>query len=559
MIDSTFKYITILLLLIITHNATVYAAGIASAHPLATKAGVDTLKAGGNAFDAAVAVSAMLGVVEPYASGLGGGGFYLFYIAKQKRFVFIDAREVAPLASHRDMYLDKDGDVIANASVDGPLSAGIPGVVAALEHISKRYGKLTFKQNLQGAIQVAKAGFPVDKAYRRLAKLRQSVLSSYPQSAAIFLKNNQPPALGELLVQKDLANTLTTIANKGARAFYYGELAQELVTAVRSSGGIWQLKDLANYQLVEREPIMITLGSSTLYSAPPPSSGGIALGQILGQLEALPLETMPSVDAEASNIHFAIETMRRAYRDRALYLGDGDFVKVPTPLLLSPNYVQGLIASIHPSKASKSDNFSTSTNKNKSHHTTHFSIVDDEGNMVATTLSTNYPFGSGFVAGNSGILLNDEMDDFAIKPNTPNVYGLIGSDANAIAPKKRMLSSMSPAILITPNRAVILGTPGGSRIITTVLLGVMAALEGRTAQEIVSQKRFHHQFLPDTVFVEQGAISITNREKLAQIGHTITQQPDWGNMQVVILHKNGKIDAASDNRGIGTSWVGKIQ
>lgn len=552
----------LVLFLIITSHHNVLAAGtagIATAHPLATKAGVEILQTGGNAFDAAVAISAMLGVVEPYSSGIGGGGFYLFYIAKQDRYVFIDAREKAPSGAHKDMYLDDKGEVIANISINGPLSAGIPGIVAALEHISERYGKNTLKQNLQASIKVAEDGFEVNRVYKKLAKWRESALNQYPLSQQTFLPLNKVPAIGEVIKQKDLAKTLTIIANDGADAFYKGKIAKEMVSAVQQAGGIWQLQDLANYQVIEREPIKIKLGSNTLYSAPLPSSGGIVLAQMLQQLAALPIKTMPEAHTEAKNIHFIIEAMRRAYRDRAVYLGDSDFVKVPVEQLLSPNYAKGLTASIHPNKASKSSAFSVTIDSNKSHHTTHFSIVDSEGNKVATTLSINYPFGSGFIAGKTGVLLNDEMDDFVAKPNTANVYGLVGGKANAIEPNKRMLSSMSPSILTMPDKTVILGTPGGSRIITMVLLGVMAALEGKNAQEIVNQKRFHHQFLPDEVSMENNAISKVNQAKLSALGHTLKQRSDWGNMQLVIEHKNTKVESASDNRGVGLSWVGQIK
>ncbi len=526
-------------------------AGIATAHPQATKAGADIINNGGNAFDAAVAITAALGVVEPYSSGIGGGGFYLMYLSKEKRTIFLDARERAPFAGHSDMYLDDQKNVIAGSSVNGPLAAGIPGIPAALDYLSKKYGKNTLAENLASSIELAEKGFNVDEIYRRLAEFRLPVLTQYPHSNNLFLINGKVPQKGALIKQQELANTLRHLARNGRDGFYKGEVAAELIKSVKQNGGIWQQRDLDSYVLVERSPITLKMDAGTLYSAPPPSSGGVAIVQILQQLKELDAQGKSKQQQQ----HLLIETMRRSYRDRAIYLGDTDFVKVPLNKLLSQNYAAGLAASINPEKASKSTWFSAKRDGAGGNHTTHFSVVDKQGNIISATLSINYPFGSGFVAGNTGVLLNDEMDDFVAKPDVPNVYGLVGGKANAIEGGKRMLSSMSPSILVQPNRTVVLGTPGGSRIITMVLNGLLLAMQGASAKEIVEEKRIHHQFLPDTVFFEKDVFNKEEEKYLKDKGHVLQMNNAWGNMQTVIVYNNGKTNAASDSRGIGTVWT----
>ncbi len=545
-----------LMIVVLALTPKVYAEAIATAHPLATQAGVEVFDQGGNAFDAAVAITAALAVAEPYSSGLGGGGFYLLYISSENRYVFLDAREKAPLKAHRDMYLDSDKNVIPNLSIDGPLSAGIPGIPAALEHLSTRYGKQSMAQNLQSAIAIAENGFRVDGVYHRLAKWRLPVLQKYPNSAKAFLIQNELPKIGDLIVQPDLAKTLKQMADKGADGFYKGAVADAMIQAVQQNGGIWQHQDLLDYEVVEREPIDIKFKNARLISAPPPSSGGIAIAQILNQLEQMTHSSNPALKPDVKQTHALIESMRRAYRDRAIYLGDSDFVDIPIEQLISKTYAAGLVASIHPEKASKSAWFSANIDPRGGNHTTHFSITDKHGNSVAATLSVNYPFGSCFVAGNTGILLNDEMDDFVAKAGEPNVYGLVGGTANAIKPGKRMLSSMSPTILEQPDRTVILGTPGGSRIITMVLQGLLTAMDGGSAVEIVNRRRLHHQFLPDMVALEPNTLSEETIKDLQAMGHNIKQQDrTWGNMQAIVHYKDGTVEAASDSRGIGTSWV----
>ena len=529
------------------------AAAIATAHPLATRAAEEILQAGGNAFDAAVAATATLAVVEPYGSGIGGGGFWLLHRARDGFETMIDGRERAPLAAHRDMYLDDMGEVIKGASIDGPLAAGIPGVPAAMEYISNNYGVLSLAQNLQPAIRAARQGFAVDEHYRRMARFRLKALQASPAAASIFLDNNQVPEAGYIIRQDELANTLRLIAEQGADGFYQGELAVKLVDGNRAAGGIWSLKDLKQYRVIERQPIRGEYRGMSITSAAPPSSGGIALVEILNQLAAYSLETMSRPQAT----HLVVEAMRRAYRDRAEYLGDTDFVSVPVKRLTSPEYAAGLRAGIHPGKATPSDLLPGIANEPAGKDTTHFSIIDHQGNRVAATLSINYPFGACFVPPGTGVLLNDEMDDFSAKPGTPNVYGLVGAEANAIEPGKRMLSSMTPTFLETDERIAVLGTPGGSRIITMVLQGALAFYRGDAAQQIVDLPRYHHQYLPDVVFHEPDALSENIQQQLADMGHQLKiGTSTWGNMQAVIKNKSdGSASAASDRRGVGTSSV----
>ncbi|MBC6413335.1 MAG: gamma-glutamyltransferase [Chromatiales bacterium] len=527
---------------------------IATAHPLATAAGKEILNQGGNAFDAAIAVAATLAVVEPYSSGLGGGGFWLLQRSNGST-VMIDAREKAPLAAHAKLYLDDDGQLIEGASVNGPLAAGIPGAPAGLAYLAEHYGRLELAQSLAAAIKIAQDGFTVDQIYRKMVARRLDALRASPDAADIFLVNNEIPNLGERIIQKDLADTMQLLAQKGAAGFYEGAVAEKLVTSVRDNGGIWSLTDLAQYQIVERQPIRINYYDTEIISATLPSSGGILLGIIFNTLEKLnAYQANPT-----TQIHYAVEVMRRAYHDRARYLGDMDFVDVPIARLLSDVYAGELARSIDSHRATPSLELSEITkNIPESEKTTHYSIIDADGNRVAATLSINYAFGSGFVAKDTGILLNDEMDDFVAKPGVPNLYGLVGSTANEIAAGKRMLSSMSPTFVDDGKRLAILGTPGGSRIITMVLLAIMRFMEGDSATGIVSARRYHHQYLPDEISFEPGSLSVDTQRALVNLGHKL--QPydgTYGNMQIVIWdYGRNKMDAASDPRGIGEAWIG---
>jgi gamma-glutamyltranspeptidase/glutathione hydrolase len=526
------------------------AAAIATAHPLATEAGHEILRQGGNAFDAAVAVSAVLAVVEPYSSGLGGGGFWLLHRASDGFETMVDGRERAPLAAHRDLYLDAEGKVIPRLSIDGPLAAGIPGEPAALAHISEKYGQLPLSDALAPAIRIADKGFPVDGYYLRMAAWRLKVLKSWQDSAAILLKQGELPAEGDMIRQADLAKTLRRLAESGFDGFYRGDLAKQLVDGVRAAGGIWSLKDLESYQVRERVPIQGEYMGLKITSAAPPSSGGIALVTMLNILQGF---NLPSLQ-EPQKTHIIIEAMRRAYRDRADYLGDPDYVDIPVEALTHPWYAAGLARDIQMDRASRSLGHAK---HEEGEDTTHFSILDSEGNRVAATLSINYPFGSGFIVPGTGVLLNDEMDDFSASPGVPNVYGLVGAEANAIEGGKRMLSSMSPTFVESEQQLAVLGTPGGSRIITMVLLGILEMAEEKGPKEWVSRPRFHHQYLPDHIQFEYDAFDEKLQEQLTSMGHVLKPlQRPYGNMQALLWNKkSGNVAAASDPRGIGASKI----
>ncbi len=527
---------------------------ISSAHPLATRAGMEVLGAGGNAFDAAVAVSAALAVVEPYSSGLGGGGFWLLHRSRDGFEVVVDGRERAPLAATRNMYLDSAGEVIPDLSVNGALAAGIPGEPAALVHIAERYGRLPLQRSLLPAVRLARDGFEVDEHYRRLAGLRLVAMQDDPETARIFLDTDEVPDIGERILQPGLADTLEALGRAGLDGFYRGTVAKRLVEGVRAAGGIWTAQDLEQYRVVEREPVRGEYQGMQVVSVPPPSSGGVVLLSMLNILSGFPLDEYDAV----TRTHLIIESMRRAYRDRAEYLGDSDFVPVPVARLLGQAHADTMRASINKAKATPSASLGGYATDPGGQDTTHLSILDSDGNRVAATLSINYPFGACIVPPGTGVLLNNEMDDFSIKPGVPNLYGLVGAEANAIAPGKRPLSSMTPVFAEDDSGVAILGTPGGSRIITMVLLGVLDLSAGNPPASWVSLPRYHHQFLPDVVQYEPGALGEGLSEALAARGHTL--QPldsPYGNMQAIYWDRNsGRVFAASDPRGGGESRVG---
>jgi gamma-glutamyltranspeptidase/glutathione hydrolase len=529
-------------------------AAIASAHPLATQAGMDILDQGGNAFDAAVAVAASLGVVEPYSAGLGGGGFWLIHDAKTDNNLFIDAREKAPAAAHADLYLNKDGSVNRDTAVNGALAAGIPGQAAAFIHLSEKYGQLPLKKSLAAAIQQANAGFPVYRHYQKLVSYRLEALKRYPTSANIFLNSEQKiPDVGFLIKQPDLAWTLQQIADNGFDGFYKGESARRLVAGVQAANGIWTLEDLANYNIVERQPIEIEYKGHKIVSAPPPSSGGIAIAAMLNMLSQYELDELNNAD----KTHLIVETMRRAYKDRAEFLGDPDFVDVPTAELISLERAKSYISSIDMNKATSSLSLQGPKNIKEGFHTTHFSVIDKKGNRVSATLSINLPFGSAFTVANTGVVLNNEMDDFSAKPGEPNAYGLVGNAANAIAPNKRPLSSMSPSFVESDDAVALIGTPGGSRIITMVMLGMLEHIDQQPVTDWVGRSRFHHQYLPDVIQHEPNTFSAAEINALERKGHTLKNiGREYGNMQAILWDKKtGTVTAASDPRAFGEAQV----
>ena len=521
---------------------------ISSAHPLATAAGYEILEKGGNAFDAAVAVSAVLSVVEPESSGIGGGGFWLLHDATKNKNVFVDGREEAPAAAHRDMYLDKDGNVNRDLAVNGPLAAGIPGNVAAMTHVINNYGQLTIAQVLAPAIKIAEEGFPAPAKFVRGLKGKKEIMQRYPSTMkAYFINGKDTPQLGDIIVQKDMAKTLKSIAKHGNKGFYQGKVAKRFIKAVKQAGGNWTMQDLANYKIVEREPIYTTYHGKKLITAPPPSSGGIALATMLNVLSGWDLSTMKPDE----RIHLIVESMRRAYRDRSIHLGDPDFFDIPVDMLVNPYYADGLRANIRADKATPSSSLPGLMHFKEGNDTTHFSVIDTAGNLVATTQTVNTPFGSKFIAEGTGVLLNNEMDDFSAKPAEPNAYGLIGGEANSIQPGKRPLSSMTPTFIIGEDDVAVLGTPGGSRIITMVLLGILDYFDGNDVHSWTALPRIHHQYFPDVLFYEPGAISVEAIPGLKARGHQLKElNRTWGNMNAAHWNKKtGESDAATDPRG----------
>ena len=523
---------------------------VASAHPLATEAGVEILRAGGNAFDAAIAVSAALGVVEPFSSGFGGGGFWLLHRAADGKQVMVDGRETAPALAHERMYRDAEDNVIKDASLVGPLAAGIPGMPAGLVHLAEHYGRLPLRRSLEPAIRYAEQGFKVTSRYHRLAAYVTDRLQRYPAAAGIFLQDGNPPRIGYRVRQEALARTIESIAEHGMDGFYRGPVAEQMVREARKHGGIWSLEDLNAYRIVERKPIISRYRDTRIISAPPPSSGGIVMAQALRILEQFDLHAMSNVQRK----HYIIEAMRRAFRDRAVFLGDPDFVDIPVDRLLDESYLEGLALTIDPARATPSDILGNGPVLTQTGtQTTHFSVMDKEGNRVAGTLSVNTLFGACFVAEGTGILFNNEMDDFSAKDNIPNAYGLIGLQANAIAPGKRPLSSMTPTFLEAPGRVGVVGTPGGSRIISMVLLAALDFVDERLPDSWVSLRRFHHQYQPDQVQFEQYGLNEFEQQSLSDLGHELKQiNRRYGNMQAILWDMTeNKVHSASDPRGEG--------
>ena len=526
---------------------------IASAYPLASDAGKEILAKGGNAFDAAVAVAAALTVVEPSSSGLGGGGFFLLRRAKDGLETMIDLREMAPGAATRDMYLDKDGNVIAGLSRDSALAAGIPGEAAGIAHLAKKYGKLPLSVSMAPAIKLAREGFALYPRLRGGMEFKKDAFLKTPDATRVYLVNGEIPELGYVMRQPELAASLELLATKGADGFYKGAFAKKLVAGVRQLGGNWTEADLANYRVVERPPVVGHYRGARIVSGSPPTSGGIALIDALNILEGFDLTKVDKV----TRTHLIVEAMRRVHRDRAVYLGDPDFVEIPVARLISEYYAAGQRASIRMDHATPSASLPGVDASPGGPSTTHFSVIDASGNMVAATITLNFYFGSGLMIPDTGILLNNQMDDFSVKPGVPNGFQLIGADANAIAPKKRPLSSSTPTFVEGPRGLMILGSPGGSYIPGMVILGTLDFMEGKSAQEIVAAPRFHHQFSPDVLQFESDALSADERKELEARGHTLKEGTrKWGNLQVVTWdYKTGKVEAASDPRGAGVGLV----
>jgi gamma-glutamyltranspeptidase/glutathione hydrolase len=521
---------------------------IASAHPLATAAGEDMLSKGGNAFDAAVAVAAALAVVEPYASGLGGGGFFLLQRAADGKRVMLDARERAPGAASASMYVDAQGRAQGRKSVDGPLAAGIPGTPAGIAWLSQKYGRLPLSVTLAPAIRLAREGFPADARYVWAAGFRQQLLSADPVARRVFLDDGKAPAAGFVVRQPELAATLAALVQHGRDGFYTGPVAERMVSGVRAAGGVWTLSDLAGYEVIEREPVVFGYRGARITCTGLPSSGGLVMAQALQILERFPLAQLAPVERD----HLVVEAWRRGYQDRARYLGDPAYSSPPAELA-TPAYADSRAASIDPARATPSEVLDRAyPPMSEGTNTTHFSIADSQGNLVAATLSVNLPFGAGLMAGDTGVLLNNEMDDFTLSASDANAYQLRGSGANFVAPGKRPLSSMTPTFVEDERGTLVLGTPGGSRIISMVMLGILAYVDAPSVDiaALVALPRFHHQYLPDRIEYEPGSFQPGWVAALQAKGHVVQEgRRRWGNMQAVFVdRRTHEASAYSDPR-----------
>lgn len=499
---------------------------VVTAQHLATDVGVDILQRGGNAVDAAVAVGYALAVAWPEAGNLGGGGFMTIR-TKDGRATFLDFRERAPLASTPTMYLDGKGVPVKGASTDGALAVGVPGSVAGFETARARYGTLS-RQDLMGpAIELARDGFVLGPGDAAAFKAGATWLARGPDAAAIYLKQGgKPPAAGERLTQPDLAASLQAIAQGGSDAFYKGAIADAIVKASAAKGGILSKADFEQYQVRELKPVTCSYKGYDIISSPPPSSGGVILCEILNVLDGYPLSDLGA--ASADTVHLMVEAMRLAYVDRNVALGDPAFVDNPIGTLLDKGYAAQLRARIDPYRAGISRDLKPA-GAPEARQTTHFSIIDDDGMAVAVTYTLNGAFGSGAVAAGTGILLNNEMDDFTIKAGVPNLYGLVQGEANAIAPGKTPLSSMSPTIVIKDGKPfMVIGSPGGARIITITLEAILNVIDhGMTIQEAIDAPRIHHQWLPDIVYAEPHALSPDTVRILTAMGHKVQEDPNW--------------------------------
>ena len=512
---------------------------VASEQGLATQVGLDILKQGGNAIDAAVAVGFALAVVLPNAGNIGGGGFMVLHDDKTGKDVAIDFREIAPAKASRDMYLDNQGNVIDGKSLFTHDASGVPGTVAGMEYALKKWGTMPLSQVLEPAIKLADKGFIVSDVLAQTLKEEKSTLGKWSASKAIFFKNGEPLKSGDLLVQKDLAKSLRLIAKQGAKAFYQGEIATKIAKEMQSHGGTMTLEDLKAYKVVERQPIIGDYRGYKVVTMPPPSSGGVHLIEILNMLEHYPIKE-DGVNS-AKNIHHMAESMKLAYADRSEYLGDPDFVKIPVTGLTSKAYANERVKTIDDNKARLSSTIKPGKPQPyESDQTTHFSVMDKAGNAVAVTYTLNLNFGSGIVVEGTGILLNNEMDDFSVKPGVPNAFGLVGGTANAIEAKKRPLSSMTPTIVMKNNKPwLVTGSPGGARIITTVLQSVVNTIDHEmNPAEAIITPRVHHQWLPDELRVEEG-ISPDTIKLLQDKGHKVVTKAPMGRIQIIQADDSG--------------------
>ncbi|NMZ15223.1 gamma-glutamyltransferase [Pseudomonas proteolytica] len=507
---------------------------VVTAQHLATHVGVDVLKAGGNAVDAAVAVGYALAVVYPAAGNLGGGGFMTVQLADGRK-TFLDFREKAPLAATADMYLDKDGNVVPGLSAKGHLAVGVPGTVSGMELALSKYGTLKRAQVIAPAIKLAENGFALDQGDIDMLHSATEEFKKDQDLRGIFLNKGEPLQVGQKLVQKDLARTLREISVKGTDGFYKGWVAKAIVDSSQAGKGIIAQADLDKYQTRELAPIECDYRGYHVVSAPPPSSGGLVICQIMNILEGYPMAELGYGSAQGT--HYQIEAMRHAYVDRNSYLGDPDFVQNPVEHLLDKNYAAKLRAAIEPQKAGDSTAIKPGVAPHEGSNTTHYSIVDKWGNAVSVTYTLNDWFGAGVMASKTGVILNDEMDDFTVKVGVPNMYGLVQGEANAIAPGKAPLSSMSPTIVTKDGKAVmVIGTPGGSRIITATLLTILNVIDYKmNIQEAVNAPRFHQQWMPDSTNLETFALSPDTQKILESWGHKFAGPQDANHLAAILV------------------------
>lgn len=520
---------------------------VSSEQGLASQVGLDVLKRGGNAVDAAVAVGFALAVVLPHAGNIGGGGFMLIHDAKSGKDIALDFRELAPALAHRDMFLDANGKIVPGSSTSTHLAVGVPGTVAGLDLALRKYGTMSLKELIAPSIKLAEQGFEVTPYLAQLLEASRNQLGRWASSRAIFFNGDRPLRAGEKLVQKDLADSLRLIAKQGPKAFYEGAIAQKIVAEMKNHGGMITADDMKNYQALERTAVTGSYRGYQVVSMPPPSSGGVHVIQMLNMLEHFPL-TKLGVNS-AQTIHDMTEVMKLAYADRAEYLGDPDFVKVPVAGLTSKIYAAELVKKIDPNRATPSTQIKPGKPlPYESDQTTHYSVVDKFGNVVATTYTLNLLFGSGIVATGTGITLNNEMDDFSVKAGVPNAFGLIGGEANAVAAKKRPLSSMTPTMVLKDGKPfLVTGSPGGSRIITTTLQIILNVIDHQlNAAEATITPRIHHQWEPDMIRLERG-FNADTLELLKQKGHQFSIGRSMGRTQTIKMTPEG-FEAFADPR-----------
>ncbi len=534
--------------------STLYENGaVATAAPIATAVGVDVFTKGGNSFDVAVAVAFTLAVVHPEAGNIGGGGFALIHDGQSGSVRALDFRETAPASAHETMFLDDSDEVIAGLSLNGAMACGVPGTVAGLYEMWRRYGSMPWEQLVGVAAVLADTGFIVDAYLARSLSDDREVLGRFVESANIFYPDGRTLKEGDRLLQPDLAKTLYVVAAEGRRGFYEGKVAERIVQCMARHGGLISAEDLKAYRTVWREPVHFDFDGYDVYSMSPPSSGGMIIGQIMKLVE--PFDFVRYSPGSSGYLHLFSEASRLAFADRSQHLGDPEFYNVPAGLLDSA-YLENRRQHIDLKHTSPSHNVGPGIPPgNESDQTTHFSVCDKSGNVVALTYTLNRSYGCGLVVDSAGFLLNNEMDDFSIKPGVPNLYGLVGGEANKIESGKRMLSSMSPTIVLEGRRpCLVLGAPGGSKIITVVAQALVDYIRfDRNVAEICRQARFHHQWLPDVLYLEQDGFDINTIQDLIRYGHSVEEREPYSDLQIISVDASGLMVPASDPRKRGTS------